>query len=291
MNSTHLKCGIAMTHASKFFADLGGLCLATFIRNWMRSLRYEASYYAVENDPSHPRFAGPAIYIFWHEYIPFMFYLRGHCNIAMLVSQHRDAELLSRAAGVMGFDLVRGSSRRGAVVALRKLMRKGRGKNLTLTPDGPKGPRRQLAPGCLYLSAKLGIPLVPVGLGYENPWRSRRAWDRFAVPRPWSRACALLGPAIQIPDRLERDEIEDWRQRVEEALNLCTEAAERWAETGRPVGPHAAYRRAPQALRLFHTPAPQPQQSHQLGVTAGPDESARPASDAAPALNRVRLAA
>lgn len=257
-------------NASHFLADLGGLSLATFIRNWMRSLRYEVSCYRPVMDPADYRFRGPAIFIFWHEYIPFMFYLRGHCNIAMLLSQHRDAELLSRAAGVMGFDLVRGSSRRGAVVALRRLIRKGRGMNLTLTPDGPKGPRRQLAPGCLYLSAKLGIPLVPVGLGYDRPWRNRRAWDHFAIPRPWSRACSIIGPPIQIPDRLERDEMDDWRLRVQDALNRCTEAAERWAETGRAVGAAAAYYRTPQPLSLFHTPAVEPIAENRFPVLAEP---------------------
>jgi lysophospholipid acyltransferase (LPLAT)-like uncharacterized protein len=209
-----------------WMTEFGGFALATFIRNWMRSLRYQSAFYQPQVDPVHPAFQGPAIYIFWHEYIPFMFYLRGHCDLAMLVSQHRDAELLSRAAGIMGFELVRGSSRRGAITALRGLIRRGQGMNLTLTPDGPKGPRRRLAPGCLYLSAKLGIPLVPLGLGYARPWRNKRAWDHFAVPRPWSRAQAIIGPAIQIPADFERESLEPWRLQVESILNQLTTLAE-----------------------------------------------------------------
>ncbi len=234
--------------------DFGGLALATFIRNWMRSLHYQCAFYQPEVDPAHPRFRGPAIYIFWHEYIPFMFYLRGHCNLAMLVSQHRDAELLSRAAGVMGFELVRGSSRRGAISALRTLIRRGQGMNLTLTPDGPNGPRRVLAPGCLYLSAKLGIPLVPLGLGYDRPWRNRRAWDQFAIPRPWSKAQAIIGPAIQIPSDIDRDGIELWGRRIEAIMNELTELAE-VAAVGKLSIAHSvpAYRSA-MPLSIYRTP-------------------------------------
>ncbi|XZE55378.1 lysophospholipid acyltransferase family protein [Planctomycetaceae bacterium SH139] len=233
---------------------LGGLGLATFIRNWMRSLRFETALFDQRIDPIDPRFRGPVIYIFWHEYIPFMFYLRGHCQISMLVSRHRDAELLSQAASIMGFDLVRGSTRRGAIAALRTLIRKGQGMNLALTPDGPKGPRRQLAPGCLYLSAKLNIPLVPIGLGYDRPWRNGRAWDQFAIPRPWSRACAAVGQPIQIPTKLPKPEIERWRLQIEHLLNQLTAAAERSATSGGPLrGAKPGFRSAP-PLAIYRPP-------------------------------------
>lgn len=216
-------------HLRHYLYDVGGLGLATFIRNWMRTLRYQCAYYDPTVDPVHPQYSTPAIYIFWHEYIPFMFYLRGFCRVSMLVSQHKDAELLARAANIMGFDLVRGSSKRGGMKALRELMRKGEIMNLTLTPDGPRGPRRVLAPGCLYLAAKLGMPIVPLGLAYQEPWRNRRAWDHFAIPKPFSNARAIFGPAIHLPANLDRDQIEQWRLRIESTLNQLTDAAEQWA--------------------------------------------------------------
>jgi hypothetical protein len=253
-----------------FLHDLASLGLATFVRNWMRSLRYECAYTDPAADPAHPRFVGPAIYVFWHEYIPFMFYLRAHCRVAMLVSRHRDAELLSRAAGLMGFDLVRGSTRKGAVGALREMIRKGNGMNLTLTPDGPRGPRRQLAAGCIYMASRLEVPLIPVGLGYDRPWRNRRASDQFAIPRPWSRACAVSGPSLRIPSQLSRGAMESWRQRIEKLLNDLTEAAEQSAESGRPVRgavpawracPPLAIHRLPSATARRDTATPRPSQT------------------------------
>ncbi len=209
---------------------LGGLAIAGVTRQWMRTLDYQAVFYDRTLDPAHEQFEGPAVFLFWHEYIPFLFYLRGHCNIAMLLSRHQDAEWLQQAARHMGFTTIRGSTNRGGVAALRELIRTSRWSNLTITPDGPRGPRRELAAGCIYVSSKLGIPLVPIGLGYDRPWRNRRAWDRFAIPRPFSRARAVVGPRIVIPSDLPRTGVERYRQRVERLLNVLTETAEQWAE-------------------------------------------------------------
>ena len=133
---------------------------------------------------------GQKIYIFWHEYILLPLYLRGHCNLAMLLSQHRDADILSHVASHLGFEFVRGSSLRGGAAALRELLRRSQKMNLTITPDGPRGPRRQLAQGPVYLASKLGLPIVPMGFGYDRPWRFN-SWDRFAIPPPFPRARAV----------------------------------------------------------------------------------------------------
>ena len=90
----------------------------------------------------------------------------------MLLSRHRDAEILSHIAGHLGFAFVRGSTNRGGVSALRQLLARSRDMHLTITPDGPRGPRRRLAPGCIYLASKLGLPLVVMGYGYERPGAS-----------------------------------------------------------------------------------------------------------------------
>ena len=135
--------------------------------------------------PSSPQCRGNKLYLFWHEYILIPLYLRGHCNLSMLLSRHRDAEILSHIAYHLGYDFVRGSTNRGGVAALRELLAKSRQMHLTITPDGPRGPRRRMAPGPIYLASKLGMPLVLMGYGSDRPWRLR-SWDRFAVPRPFS---------------------------------------------------------------------------------------------------------
>ena len=205
--------------------------LATIaIRPWMRTLDFRAAYYDSSVDPVLGE-DGPRIYVFWHEYILFPLYLRGHCNLAMLLSRHRDADVLERVAGHFGFECIRGSTFRGAASAVRELLRRGRDRHLAITPDGPRGPRRRLAQGSIYLASRLGMPLVAFGLGYDRPWRAR-SWDRFAVPRPFSRARTVVGPAVHVPQDLNRMGIEFYRQRVERLLCHLTDEAEVWAAAG-----------------------------------------------------------
>lgn len=236
---------------STFLNKTAGLLAATTVRHWMGTLDYRVSYYDPSVDPVSPAWSGQKLYLFWHEYILFPLFLRGHSNLAMLLSRHNDAEILSYAAHHLGFEFVRGSTSRGGTAALRELLRRSRNMNLTITPDGPRGPRRVLAQGPIYLSSKLQMPIVLLGLGYDRPWRAN-SWDRFAIPKPYSRARAVVSPALNIPSNLDREGIEHYRQQVERLLNRLTVEAEAWAKSGtrkldeRPVrrepSPHGAGR-------------------------------------------------
>ena len=217
---------------SPLLNQLGGLLGSAAVRWWMGSLDYKVVYENPVIDPIFPECQGQKIYIFWHEYIAFPFYLRGHCNMAMLLSRHRDAEMLSYAAHHMGFEFVRGSTNRGGVAAMREMLAKSRNMNLTITPDGPRGPRRRLAPGCVFLASKLGMPIVAMGFGYDRPRRVRRAWDQSAIPRFGSRARAVVSGEIFVPPNLDRDGLEHFRLTVERQLNRLTADAEAWAESG-----------------------------------------------------------
>ncbi len=141
-----------MKIAKRFLNNLGGLLTSAAIRHWMGSLEYKCAYYDESVDPVKPSYAGQKIYIFWHEYILFPLYLRGNCDLTMLLSRHRDTDVLSHTAYHMGFEFVRGSTSRGGMAALRELVRRSENMNLTITPDGPRGPRPTLGPGANLLS-------------------------------------------------------------------------------------------------------------------------------------------
>jgi lysophospholipid acyltransferase (LPLAT)-like uncharacterized protein len=209
---------------------VGGLVTAEAIRAWMSTLDYRAAFYDRSVDPA-LGIGGPRIYIFWHENILAPLYLRGHCRLTMLLSQHNDADILARIAYHFGFDCVRGSTYRGGARAIWELFERSHQQHLTMTPDGPRGPRRKLAQGPVYLASRLQLPLVVMGFGYDRPWRAR-SWDRFAVPRPFSRARAVIGPPLMLPPELTRAGLEQCRQRVERLLDGFTAEAEAWAAAG-----------------------------------------------------------
>ena len=223
---------ITMKIANSLVNSLGGLLMPALLKCWMGTLDCKIAYHDRTIDPVFPECCGSKIYIFWHEYILLPLYLRGHCNLAMLLSRHRDAELLSHAAHHLGFSCVRGSTNRGGVAAVRAMLAKSQTMHLTITPDGPRGPHRRLAPGCIYLASKQGLPLVVMGFGYDRPWRIRTAWDQFAIPRCYSRARAVMSGEIFVPSGLDRHGLEQYRQRIERLLNRLTSEAEAWAESG-----------------------------------------------------------
>jgi lysophospholipid acyltransferase (LPLAT)-like uncharacterized protein len=208
---------------------IGGRLTSAAVKAWMSTLDYRAALYDPSADPALPSPA-PRIYVFWHENILLPLYLRGGCNMAILLSRHRDADILAEVARHAGLACVRGSTYRGAAPAIRELLRSGRQRHLVITPDGPRGPRRRLAQGAIYLASKLQMPIVAIGVGYDRPWRTP-TWDRFAVPRPFCRARAIVSPAMHLPRDLDRAQVETCRERLETLLGTLSDEAEAWATT------------------------------------------------------------
>ncbi|MBM3954420.1 MAG: DUF374 domain-containing protein [Planctomycetes bacterium] len=227
------------------------------IRHWMATLDYRADFGDPTVDPVHPDFRGAKIFVFWHEAILLPLHLRGHANIAMLLSRHWDANVLDKVARMMGFGVVRGSTFHGGSVVLRQLAERARTGNLTITPDGPRGPRRRLATGCVYLAGTFRIPLVAMGLGFDRPWRLR-TWDRFAVPRPWSRARAVVSRAIHVPEGLDRDGLEWHRAGIERLLVRLSDDAEAWATSGADRPGASRVRREPSRVADWAAALPGP---------------------------------
>ncbi len=103
--------------------------------------------------------------------------------------------------------------------------------HFAVLPDGPRGPRRHIELGLIFLAARTGLPLVLAGIGYDRPWRMP-TWDRFAVPRPWSRAVILTAEPLFVPADATRAQMEEYRKRAEATLNGLTTLAEKLAEGG-----------------------------------------------------------
>lgn len=207
-----------------------GVSAALAARAWRHTLDARALYFDPAVDAVHPRFAGRCVYAAPHEYMLLPIILRAGPHMLALASRHRDGAVIDHAMRQLGWSVARGSTTRGGTAALLAMLRDDR-RLLILTPDGPSGPRRSFSPGAVFLASKLGLPLVCVGLGYDRPWRLR-SWDRFAIPRPFSRCRAVFGPALRVPPDLDRGRLERHRAFFERHLAWLTDYAERWAESG-----------------------------------------------------------
>lgn len=157
------------------------------------------------------------VYCFWHSRILAMAYARRGEGITVLVSRHRDGQLITRVIEHLGFTTARGSSTRGGEAGVRELLgRAESGHDLAITPDGPRGPAEVLKGGLLFVAARLGRRVVPICAAAEPEW-ALRSWDRFRVPRPFARIRIRYGAPVDAGDGGE-----DARVRVEGVLRAIT---------------------------------------------------------------------
>jgi lysophospholipid acyltransferase (LPLAT)-like uncharacterized protein len=213
-----------------------GFAIAVLVRLWIGTVRYRYRPMGANMDPNGRNLRGRYIYAFWHENLLMPAYHYSRPNIWVLISQHADGELISEACRRLGFQTVRGSTTRGGATALRELLHVSARGHLGVTPDGPRGPRRQVQMGLIYLAAKTGLPIVSVGYGFDGAWRMN-SWDRFAVPWPWGRVTCVTAEPIAIPEKVDKRQMEVYRQQVQDALDRATEAAERLAGVKAPPPP------------------------------------------------------
>jgi lysophospholipid acyltransferase (LPLAT)-like uncharacterized protein len=207
-----------------------GFVGAWVIRLWIATLRYRYHPIGPHTIPP-PKLGARYIYAFWHENMLLPAYHCGNPHVWVLVSRHSDGELIAAVCRSLGFRLIRGSTTRGSIEAVRQMVRAGQTAHLALTPDGPRGPRRQVQAGVIYLAAKTGLAIIAGGIGYQDPWRLR-SWDRFVLPKPWRRATVVTSAPIRIPPDLDKASVEHYRQLLEDTLRTVNLAAEHWAEQG-----------------------------------------------------------
>ena len=138
----------------------------------------------------------PFIFSLWHgQLLPLLAHHRRE-GVSVLISEHGDGEIVARTAIALGYRTVRGSSSRGAARALLGLVRELKdGHDLAITPDGPRGPSRSIAPGVIAVSQRAEAPILPVLVAASSAWRLK-SWDSFMIPKPFARVTIAYGPAV-----------------------------------------------------------------------------------------------
>lgn len=166
----------------------------------------------------------PVIFIFWHgEMLPLMFQHIGQ-RIVLLVSEHRDGEIIARIGASFGYEAIRGSTSRGAGRALLGVIRVLQsGASVAVTPDGPRGPAHTVAPGALVAAQRAGVPIVPAVAHTTRGWRLR-SWDRFLIPKPFARITVVYGDPTFVSGETARDaaaDTERFQRLLEEAARVA----------------------------------------------------------------------
>ncbi len=165
------------------------------------------------------------IVTFWHDQLLGMAigYVGG--PLRLLISQHRDGEIAARCLRRFGMEAVRGSSSRGGVGGVRRLLAVLRaGAPIVVVPDGPRGPRHAAKAGVEQLARAGGAEIVPVGFHASRGWRVR-SWDRLLVPFPFSRVVLVQGRSLSVAGDATPVAVESARAELERELLRVTEMA------------------------------------------------------------------
>jgi lysophospholipid acyltransferase (LPLAT)-like uncharacterized protein len=168
----------------------------------------------------------PVIFTLWHGQLLPLLYQHRNEGVAILISEHRDGELIAQLAHRLGFGSVRGSTTRGAGRALLGLVRAVEsGRDIAVTPDGPKGPPRSFAAGALVVAQRTGALIVPTTAHARSAWRLR-SWDSFLIPRPFARVVVSYGeptPVESADARAAADMAPRFQQLINEAERAATQ--------------------------------------------------------------------
>jgi|GEM_PF-190023 len=203
---------------------------AWLVRRLGNTIDYHFRYEDSSVNPEVARRLGQRyIYAFFHEVMVFPAHYWAWPEMHILISDHRDGELITQVIKRLGFGVVRGSTTRGGARALREMTSKIDRGNLCVTPDGPRGPRRHVHQGLVYLASRTGLPIVGAGMAFKNPWRAA-SWDRFCVPRPHSKAACVAPAPVTVPPDADRETLEACRALVERRMQTATAEAEAWVE-------------------------------------------------------------
>lgn len=210
---------------SRFVTKLVARIVVGSLRLLFRTVRKEFAIHSpgtLAYYPLQERF----LYCTWHDSIIMPLFMGDPCQMAALTSRHQDGSYLAETMARLGIRPVRGSSGRSGAQALREAMEIVQDWHLTITPDGPRGPRRQMKDGILYLASRSRRRIVPAAFHCTSFWRLNGRWTDLLIPKPFSRVTMFLGEPLEVPEDLSRDQMAEQIQRMQRVMDEFYATAE-----------------------------------------------------------------
>lgn len=194
------------------------------VRLWTRTLRFELDDRAgFVTKPLSERVIGAL----WHNRLLLLphiavYYVPARPAVA-LISASRDGDMLADIVQRFGVEAARGSSSRKGAGAIRQLADKIRaGRDVAITPDGPRGPAYELGPGIVFLAQMSDTPVLLMNMEYSSCWRLK-SWDRFILPKPFSTVRVIFGGLHHVEQTASNAEFESERLRLQNAMMQIVE--------------------------------------------------------------------
>jgi lysophospholipid acyltransferase (LPLAT)-like uncharacterized protein len=172
----------------------------------------------------------PYVGAFWHNRVFLATWWFRRRGIVVMTSESFDGEYIARFIQRFGYGAARGSSTRGgrrALVLMRTCLRLGLPTAFTI--DGPRGPVYEAKEGAIRLARAAGVPVLPLSVSAERFWQVK-SWDRFQIPKPFTRAVLLFGPVIWVSHACDDAELAQKQAALQAALDELRSRGDGWWE-------------------------------------------------------------
>ncbi len=173
------------------------------------------------------------MYAFWHDQLlicPLTW--QSEFEIKVLISKHRDGDIIAKLISNLGFKAIRGSTHKagktrnkGGLLSARQMIKSlKKGVSIGISPDGPKGPRHKVSDGILSISRLSNASILPVGIGFKKKW-VLNTWDKFIIPKPFNQITIIWGEPL--PALKNEKNINQIKSKLESTMYSLTKRANR----------------------------------------------------------------
>ncbi len=151
----------------------------------------------------------------------YRYLLKSNVPMSMITSASKDGAFLTAVAQRFGMKTLRGSiNRRAVAVFIGMCKAVKRGSSMCIAIDGPKGPIYKGTPGVVRLASVTGVPISAIAIQYSSYWRVNKAWDKYIIPKPFSKISIRWAPPIHVPADLSEEEAAEYLEKVREELSF-----------------------------------------------------------------------
>ncbi len=170
----------------------------------------------------------PIIYVYWHRHIFVTIYRFKKTGARPLISLSQDGEIVAQIALEFGMNPVRGSSSKGGARAFIQMVNsiKEQHSEVLITADGPKGPLRQIKDGTIVLARKTGSVVIPIAWHGSRVRIFEKTWDKFKIPKPFSRITYGYGEPFVIPANATKEDFQQIKKQLKERVDRLEESLE-----------------------------------------------------------------
>jgi lysophospholipid acyltransferase (LPLAT)-like uncharacterized protein len=171
------------------------------------------------------------IYALWHDQLllsPFTWQTKNRIDI--LISKHKDGDIIADLVKYHGFNSIRGSTNnpskvkeKNTISSIRKIIKTLKANvSIGITPDGPRGPRHKVSEGTINIARISNKKILPMALAYKEQW-VLNTWDKFIIPKPFNKICIVWGDPIDI--EINKIDVPIQQEALEKSLINITEIA------------------------------------------------------------------